>query len=360
MSKITVNARPFNLKLKYPFGISRGTIDYARNVLVTLNFGDLYGFGESAPSQYYGEDQEHVIKFINSFVKRRSLEEYLTNIKKLKEDLNSFSMTIFDSSCPSAKVALEMAFWDLMGKINNKSVYQFIFKDDPFLSNNGNETSFTIGLDKLVVIEEKVKAALRFGHRILKVKLGLGFEEDLNILKAIHNIVKDHSCILRVDANGGWDIETTRKMLDILPEYKVELLEQPLRKGQIRLLSQVFETSPIPIVLDEDCMVSGDVESVTGKAHGINIKLMKTGSIFEALDMINLAKAYNLKIMLGCMIESSCSISAAVHLSPLADYVDLDGHLLLEHDPFSGLYIKNNKIIPSFEPGLGVSLSTNN
>ena len=197
-------------------------------------------------------------------------------------------------------------------------------------------------------------------HCEKEIDIRIGFEEDLNILKTIHNIVKDHSCILRVDANGGWDIETTRKMLDILPEYKVEFLEQPLRKGQIRLLSQIFETSPIPIILDEDCMVSGDVESVTGKAHGINIKLMKTGSIFEALDMINLAKAYNLKIMLGCMIESSCSISAAVHLSPLADYVDLDGHLLLEHDPFSGLYIKNNKIIPSFEPGLGVSLSTNN
>ena len=364
MSKITVNARPFNLKLKYPFGISRGTIDYAKNILITLNFGDFYGFGESAPSLYYGEDQDHAIKFINAFIKYKSLEEYLTNIQKLKEDLDSFSLKIFDSSCPSAKVALEMAFWDLMGKINNKCMYQFIFKDDPFLSTTGNEyknlpaTSYTIGLDKLFVIEEKVKYALKVGYRFLKIKLGLGYEEDLSILKTVQSLVKDHSCVLRVDANGGWDLETTKKMLDILPKYKVELLEQPLRKGQMHLLSQVTNNTSIPIFVDEDCMVSRDVESIAGKAHGINVKLMKAGSIFEAINMINLAKAYNLKIMLGCMIESSCSISAAVHLSPLADFADLDGHLLLEHDPFSGLYVKNNKIIPSFEPGLGVELTS--
>ena len=106
-------------------------------------------------------------------------------------------------------------------------------------------------------------------------------------------------------------------------------------------------------------MVSNHVEALAGKVHGINIKLMKTGSILEAFNMINLAKSYNLKVMLGCMIESSCAISAAVHLSPLADYVDLDGHLLLEHDPFSGLLLENNKIIPSFDIGLGVYLSTN-
>ncbi len=366
MPIVTVTPRPFNLKLKYPFGISRGTIDYARNVLVTVHFGDLCGFGEAAPSLYYGEDQEYVIKFINSFMRHKAPEEYLTNIQKLKNDLDSFSLTIFDSSCPSARVALEMAFWDLIGKINNKSMYQFIFKDDPFISNNGHEyknlspTSFTIGLDKLLVIEEKVKNAVKSGYKILKIKLGLGYEDDVNILKTVKNALNGDKCILRVDANGGWDIETTKRMLDILPEYKVELLEQPLRKGQLRNLAEIFNTSPIPVFIDEDCMVSGDIEAVCGKAHGINIKLMKSGSILETLNMISLARAYNLKIMLGCMIESSCSISAAVHLSPYADYVDLDGHLLLEHDPFVGLYMKDNKIIPSLEPGLGVALSSDN
>ena len=145
-----------------------------------------------------------------------------------------------------------------------------------------------------------------------------------------------------------------------MKDFNVELVEQPLPKGQAYLLSSLLHESPVPIFVDEDCILSKDIESLAGKVHGVNIKLMKSGSIIEAFNMINLARSYNLKVMLGCMIESSCSISAAVHLSPLADYVDLDGHLLLEHDPFSGLYIKNNKIIPSFEPGLGVSLSTNN
>ena len=149
-------------------------------------------------------------------------------------------------------------------------------------------------------------------------------------------------------------------MLDVLPSYRVELLEQPLPKGSVKLLSTISNKSPVPIFVDEDCMVSRDIESLAGKVKGVNIKLMKSGSIIEALNMINLAKSYNLKIMLGCMIESSCAISAAVSLSPMADYIDLDGHLLLENDPFSGLSFQNNKIIPSFEPGLGVDLALSN
>jgi len=366
MSKIKLNVRPLNLKLKYPFGISRGSISYAKNILVTLYFGDVLAYGEAAPSSYYGEDQNTVTKFVNDFIRDKSVEEYITNIHKLKDDLNYFSSNVFRLSAPSARAALEMAFWDLVGKINNKSLYQYFFQDDdPFIS-KGNEfdhlsqTSYTIGLDSLLVIEQKVKEALSYGYKILKVKLGYGYEEDLNILKKINEMVKEKSCVLRVDANGGWDLETTNKMLDVLPLYNVELLEQPLPKGSVKLLSDVYKKSSIPIFVDEDCMVSRDVESLAGKVHGINIKLMKSGSIIEALNMINLARSYNLKVMLGCMIESSCAISAAVSLSPMADYIDLDGHLLLEQDPFSGLSFENNKIIPSFQPGLGVDLTLSN
>ena len=362
MSRIKLNIRPLNLKLKHPFGISRGSISYAKNVLITLHFGDVVAYGEAAPSLYYGEDQNTVIKFVNDFIREKSVEEYIANIHKLKDDLSHFSSNVFRLSAPAARAALEMAFWDLIGKINNKSLYQFFFQDDdPFVVNGNNfkylhQTSYTIGLDNLLVIERKVKEALSSGYKILKVKLGEGYEEDLNILKTINEIIKNDTCILRVDVNGGWDLETTERMLDILPKYKVELLEQPLPKGSVKLLSAIYKKSPIPIFVDEDCMVSRDVESLAGKVHGINIKLMKSGSVIEALNMINLAKSYNLKIMLGCMIESSCAISAAVSLSPMVDYVDLDGHLLIENDPFSGLSFQNNKIIPSFEPGLGVDL----
>ena len=365
MSKIKLNVRPLNLKLKHPFGISRGSISYAKNILVALHFGEIVAYGEAAPSSYYGEDQNTVTKFVNDFIRSKSVEEYITNIHKLKDDLNYFSSNIFRLSAPSARAAIEMAFWDLIGKTNNKSLYQFFFHNDPFIAHGNDfkhlpQTSYTIGLDSLLVIEEKVKEALSAGYKILKVKLGYGYEQDLNILKKVNEAVKDYSCVLRVDVNGGWDLETTERMLDILPSYKVELLEQPLAKGNIKSLSSIFRKSPIPIFIDEDCMISNDVEAAAGKVHGINIKLMKSGSIIEALNMINLAKSYNLKIMLGCMIESSCAISAAVSLSPFADYIDLDGHLLLENDPFSGLSFQNNKIIPSFEPGLGVDLCLTN
>ena len=366
MSKIKLNVRPLNLKLKYPFGISRGSITYAKNILVTLNFGDLVAYGEAAPSAYYGEDQHTVTKFVNDFIREKSVEWYIANIHKLKDDLNYFSSNVFRLSAPSARVALEMAFWDLIGKINNKSLYQYFFQDDdPFIENgNGfkhiSQTSYTIGLDDLLVVEQKVKEALSLGYKILKIKLGYGYEEDVNILKKINEIIKNYPCVLRVDVNGGWDLETTEKMLDVLPSYRVELLEQPLPKGSVKLLSTISNKSPVPIFVDEDCMVSRDIESLAGKVKGVNIKLMKSGSIIEALNMINLAKSYNLKIMLGCMIESSCAISAAVSLSPMADYIDLDGHLLLENDPFSGLSFQNNKIIPSFEPGLGVDLALSN
>lgn len=357
MSNVKVSIRPFNLKLKYPFGISRGSISYAKNVLLTLYYDDVIAYGEAAPSLYYGEDQNSVMDYIQSFVKYKSLEEYITNIQKLREDLTKFGIG-FSSS---ASVAVEMAFWDLIGKINNKSLYQFFFHDDPFLDNSDGKknlpmTSYTIGLDNLLIIEEKTKYAINSGYRILKLKLGSGFDNDLNILKTVSQLANEYSCDLRVDANGAWDYETTKKMLDLLPKYSVELLEQPLPKGQIQKLSQLSSTSSIPIFVDEDCIQSSDIECLAGKVQGINVKLMKTGSIIDAYNMLILAKSYNLKSMLGCMIESSCAISAAAHISPLADYVDLDGHLLLEHDPFCGLSLENNKILPSFDSGLGVTL----
>ena len=364
MSNVNVSLRPFNLKLKYPFGISRGSITSAKNILVTLSFDDFVAYGESAPSVYYGEDQKSVMDFIQAFTKRRKLEDYITNIHMLKQELSDFSniLTTTNSSS-SARAALEMAFWDLIGKINNKPVYDFIFQDDPFMQNGKNnslpETSYTIGADTLLVMKEKTLNALKLGFKILKIKLGLGLENDLNVLKMLKEISKENStsCTLRVDANGGWDFETTKKMIDILPDYNVQILEQPLPRGQVHMLSSITSASSIPIFVDEDCLSLHDVEKVAGKVSGINIKLMKCGSIIDAVSMINLAKSYNLKVMLGCMIESSCAISAAAHLSPLADYIDLDGHLLLEHDPFCGLILEDNEIIPSFSSGLGVELS---
>ncbi len=362
MSKINITARPFNLKLRHPFGISRGSILYAKNVLLTLTYDDIVAYGEAAPSVYYGEDQDSVIEFVYGFIKRRPVEDYVTNIHKLKEDLDFYSQNYYPAPSYSARVAIEMVFWDLIGKLNNKSLYQYFFQDDPFLS-DGSEysfippTSYTIGIDDISVIKEKVKQAIVSGHKILKVKLGLGYDEDVNILKTVSDCAGDSGIKLRVDANGGWDLKTAERIIDVLPLYKVELLEQPLPKGSINLLFYLTQKSTVPIFVDEDCLVVGNIEALAGKVNGINIKLMKSGSIIETINMFNLASSYNLKTMLGCMIESSCAISAAVHMSPMADYVDLDGHMLLERDPFTGLQFSHNKVIPSFDSGLGVYLS---
>ena len=360
MSKINLTLRPFNLKLKHPFGISRGTTDQVKNVLIKLEFDDVIAYGEAAPSRYYGEDESTVIEFLQVFKKHTSLDKYLTSVNQLKDDLDNFSRSTFGNAFSSAKVGLEMAFWDLIGKINNKPLYEYFFQEDPFFKGKNNyknlqPTSFTIGLDNAWIMESKVKEAIKDGYKILKIKLGRDYDENLNILKTVCNAIKENSCKIRVDANGGWDLEVAKRMLDVLPSYNVEILEQPLARGQVNLISKITALSSIPIFVDEDCVLLNDIELLAGKVHGVNIKLMKSGSVMEAFRMINLAKSYNLKVMLGCMIESSCGISAAVHLSPLADYIDLDGHLLLEDDPFSGLQIEDNKIIPSFEAGLGVS-----
>lgn len=366
MKKFNIAARPLNLKLKEPFGLSRGTTKVAKNVLITLDFAGILAYGEAAPSSYYGEDQDSVISFVKSFIKSKPLDDYVTNINLLKEDLNSFTLNIGQNMRSnifsySARVALEMAFWDLIGKINEKPLYKFFFPDDPFVLKNGNsflpQTSYTIAIDDLNSIKRKTLQAVNDGFNILKIKLGMNYDYDLEILELISSLTGGKDITLRVDANGGWDYDTASRMIEKLSKLNVEFIEQPLSKGSNGSLQKLYDNSPIPIFVDEDCMISNDIESLAGKVHGINIKLMKCGSLIEALNMINLAKAYSLKVMLGCMIESSCSISAAAHLSPLVDYVDLDGHLLIEEDPFTGLHLDDNRVVPSLNDGLGVELS---
>lgn len=368
MSKINLNCRPFNLRLKYPFGLSRGTTTIAQNVLLTIFFDDFIAYGEAAPSRVYGEDQHSVVEFIKAFVKNRNLDSYLMNINNLKEDLDNFNLSVSrqlrsNIFSYSARAALEMVFWDLIGKIQKRPLCEFFFQANPFVSKNASQilkpTSYTIGIDDLEVIKLKTKEALKNGFSILKVKLGLGLDEDLMILDSVKSVLNGDSVKIRVDANGGWDLETTKKMIDKLPAYNVELIEQPLPQGKVKDLSKLITDSSIPIFVDEDCILSRDVESLAGKVHGVNVKLMKTGSIIEALKLIKLAKSYNLGVMLGCMVESSCAIAAAVHLSPLVDYVDLDGYLLLEKDPFTGLSLEEGKIMPSYGDGLGVIYTEN-
>lgn len=367
MSKIILTARPLNLRLKYPFGISRSSSPIAKNVLVTVHFDDLIGYGEAAPSAFYGEDQNSVIDFVKSFGRNRCMDEYLTNIQKLKSDLDNFTLSFSNNLSSSlfsysARASIEMAFWDLIGKVQKKPLFEFFFTSNPFCKSNDKHeippTSYTIGLDSLSIVEEKIRYALNKGFTILKIKLGKNVDDDIVILRAVKKLTSDTRCKLRLDVNGGWDFETAKKMIDIISEFNnIEILEQPLPKGKIQKHASLVPISKVPIILDEDCVSIQDIEKLAGKVNGVNIKLMKAGSLIEAFEMTKLAKSYNLKVMIGCMVESSCAISAAVHLSPLVDYVDLDGHLLLEKDPFFGLILEENRVLPSLNDGLGVELA---
>jgi L-alanine-DL-glutamate epimerase-like enolase superfamily enzyme len=208
-------------------------------------------------------------------------------------------------------------------------------------------TSFTIGIDAPDVIDEKVDAAAPY--EILKVKVGL--PGDLEILD---RVMARSGKTVRVDANEGWDLETAVEKTLELYRRKVELCEQPLPHADEEDLRQLKRLCPLPVILDESIVGPEDVDARHDQGHGINIKLMKCGGITPALRMIERARAHGLQIMIGCMLETSLGVTAAAHLSPLCDYADLDGNLLLRDDPFEGVRVEKGRLVLPEAPGLGV------
>jgi L-alanine-DL-glutamate epimerase-like enolase superfamily enzyme len=209
-------------------------------------------------------------------------------------------------------------------------------------------STFTIGIDTAEKIREKVLEAEQYP--ILKIKLGS--DRDLEILKTIRSETDKE---LRVDANTGWNVKQAIRMLPVLEEFGVTVLEQPLPPGDLDGLAAVRRASRIPLIADESCLVAADIPKLVGVVDGINIKLAKCGSLREALRMIAIARAHHMMVMVGCMIESSIAITAAAHLTPLVDIVDLDGAALLSNDPFNGATIDGGQVRLPSGPGLGLS-----
>ncbi|MGR3309252.1 MAG: dipeptide epimerase [Candidatus Brocadiales bacterium] len=328
-----------NLKLKYPFGISRETRTVQNNILVTIKDEDgNYGLGEAAPVKYYGEN----VKSVRAALHKMS--RFLTNdpfhIEDITNSLQSQSPNTF------ARAAVDIALHDLVAKKLNIPLYKFLGLN-PSASGGSKVTSFTIGLDSIDIMCKKVEDAKDFP--ILKIKLGV--KNDMEVLEAIR--CKTDATI-RVDANAGWTVSEAIKKINVMKDFGVELVEQPIQPGNIDGLKKVRENVDLPIIVDEDVKTSKDIIPLVGAVDGINIKLMKCGGIREALRMINIARAHGLKIMLGCMIESSVSITAAAHLTPLVDYADLDGNILITNDPFIGVTVEQGKLILPEGEGLGV------
>lgn len=243
-----------------------------------------------------------------------------------------------------ARAGISAALHDLVGKRLGQPVWR-LFGCSP----EAPLSSFTIGIDEPEAMRRKVRDAA--GYPILKIKLGT--ERDEHILSLVREEAPD--CVLRVDANTAWSAKQAIAALPMLAAYRVELLEQPLAPEDIEGLRLLRRRSPIPIIADESCVRLSDIPRLVGAVDGINLKLAKCGSLREALRMIHCASAHHLQVMLGCMVETTLGIAAAVQLAPLVDYLDLDGAALLADDPFHGPGLDpDGKVRFNFEAGLGV------
>ncbi len=327
----------FELKLKHPFKITRGVRTSNYVVLIEIEHNGIIGYGESSPSPRYGES----IETVKNFLSKVDLSKFDDPFQI--EDILNYVDSI-EPSNTSAKAGIDIALHDLVGKTLGVPLYKIFGLN----KEKTPITSFTIGIDELEMIERKVKEADEYP--ILKIKLGL--ENDEEIIKTIRKITDKP---IRVDANEGWKTkETALEKIKWLQDEGVEFVEQPMPADELDSVAWVRDKVDMPIIADENCVRLWDVPTL-GKAYdGINIKLMKCTGIREAIKMINTARAMNMKVMLGCMIESSVGITAGAHISPLVDFADLDGNLLIVNDPFEGVKVKNGKLILPDEPGLGI------
>jgi L-alanine-DL-glutamate epimerase-like enolase superfamily enzyme len=297
------------------------------------------GYGEAAPNIRYGEDAEKTTQRIRG-VKDLIENADLWHFTDLKSKIFS---SITDQNC--ARCALDIALMDWVGKKLNVPLYKLWGLD----KSKTPVTSYSIGIDTPEVIRQKIKEAEPY--KILKIKVGRDNDEE--IMDVVRSATDK---TVRVDANEGWkDKETALKKIKWLKTMGVEFVEQPMPADMIEETKWVRDQVDMPIVADEAVKTATDIPKLATAYDGINIKLMKAGGLQEAIRMIHLAKAFNMKIMLGCMIESSVAISAAAHLSPLVDWADLDGNLLIKEDPFHGVTVQSGRLILNDQPGLGVS-----
>src|SRR5579872_1919094 len=315
---------PLDLALRVPFTIARGTQLTAENVLVTLTDGENTGIGEAAPADHYGELRPSVLAYLEA------LCPYLAEGDDIAVTTLHAVMDGVARLNPAAKAGVDMALYDLLGKRLGAPVYQILGID----ARNTPLTSFTIGIDEPSIMARK--AAEADAYPILKVKVGTN--RDRANLEAIRAARPDAT--IRIDANEAWTPKEAVERIEELAVFDLELVEQPVDGRDLDGLGFVTSAVPLPVIADESCIVPDDVPLVAPHVDGINIKLMKCGGMYPALQMIATARALHLKVMMGCMIESSVAITAAAQLSPLLDYADLDGNLLIARDPYRGATVE--------------------
>lgn len=329
--------KPYTLEMRYVFTVASFSRTTTPVVLTQLEYDGIIGYGEASMPPYLGESQESVINFLSTidlsgFNSPFQTEELLAYVDQIS------------AKNTAAKASVDIALHDLIGKILGQPFYK-IWGLNPALI---PATSYTIGIDTEEVIRKKVMEANQF--KILKVKLGL--ETDKMIIDTIRQCTDIPLC---ADVNQGWKTkEQALEMSHWLAERGVVFLEQPMPKEQIDDNAWLTAHSPIPTIADEACQRLIDVPALQGVYSGINIKLMKCTGMREAKRMAELAQSLKMKVMIGCMTETSCAISAAAQLAPLVDWADLDGALLIGNDIYDGMKVIDGQCILPDRPGIGV------
>lgn len=332
---------PYELKLKHAFNLAKFSRTTTPDVQVEIEFDGVTGYGEASMPPYLGESIASVTGYLSSLNLGQFSDPF--RIEEIHEYMDSVA-----PGNTAAKAAVDIALHDLTGKIMGQPWYK-IWGLDPA---KAPATSFTIGIDTAEVVRQKVSEASPY--RILKVKMGL--DNDKELVEIIRDCRPEVP--LCVDANQGWtDREKALDMCHWLAERGCLFVEQPMAKENLDDAAWLTERSPLPIIADEAVKRLPDVARLKGAYSGINIKLMKSTGMHEAYQMATLARALGMKVMLGCMTETSCAVSAASQLAPLAEYADLDGNLLISNDRFDGMAITDGFIdIPRDRPGIGVRL----
>jgi L-Ala-D/L-Glu epimerase len=334
---------PFMGQMKHVFTISNSSRTTTPIVLTQITYDGVTGYGEAAMPPYLGETQASVIEYL----KKVDLSQFSSPF--LIEDITAYldSITINNTA---AKASVDIALHDLVGKLIGEPWWKIW----GFNQSTCPETTYTIGLAEKAEIISKTKELVEdsHGYKVIKVKLGRDEATDKMMIETIRTVT---NLPINVDANQGWkDKHYALEMINWLNERNIGMIEQPMPKLMLDETAWVRENSPLPIIADEACQRLTDVKKLHGAYDGINIKLMKCTGMREAREMVSLANTLGMKLMIGCMTETSCAISAAAQIAPKTQWADLDGNLLISNDCYKGMQVIDGKITLSDKPGLGL------
>lgn len=336
--KLKLSYRPYELQLRHVFTVATNSRTTTPVVLTSIDYEGVTGFGEASMPPYLGESHESVLNFLSKV----DLEQFTDPF--LMEDILAYVEGVMPGNY-AAKASIDIALHDLTGKLLGQPWFR-LWGLDP---RKTPVTSFTIGIDTADVVREKTLEASAF--RQLKIKMGRDNDKEMiDVVRSVTDVP------VFVDVNQGWkDRNYALEMANYLSERGTLFIEQPMPKEQVDDIAWLTERSPLPIVADEALQTVSQLLGMNGIYSGINIKLMKCGGMHAAYKMITMARQMDMKILIGCMTETSCAVSAAAQLSPLVDWADLDGNLLISNDIYDGMTVVDGKIVLPDRPGIGIT-----